>query len=98
MKDYSIKIVDGHHVVHMLSEEEIQMAKSMADTIEFLLETAREIIDNFVEAIRNIVINLDLEKLKEHANVKHSTQQSGFNLSADAARETGLIYARHSRH
>lgn len=87
MKDYIIKEVDGYHVVRMLSDEEMDVLQSAKRIVENVVEFIRGMVDNVATAINELVKNIDLEKLKEHANDKHSTQQSRFNLSADTARE-----------
>lgn len=93
MKDYIIKEVDGHHVVRMISDEEMQRYKAAAEAIvqfvQNLYDTVKVAVENLVTGIRAwIVENKIIELLEEYENDKHSTQQSRFNLSAVATNKT----------
>lgn len=94
MKDYLIKEVDGHHVVRMLSDEEMQRYKAAAEAIvqfvQNLYDTVKVAVENIVTDIRAwIVENNIIELLEEYENDKHSTEQIGHSVSADTAGEIG---------
>lgn len=94
MKDYIIEVKDGHHHVRMLSDEEMQQYKAVAETVvrfvQNLFDTVKETVENIVTDIRAwIVENNIIELLEEYENDKHSTEQIGHSVSADTAGEIG---------
>lgn len=97
MKDYYIKEVDGHHIVVMLSEEQIDLIQSLAETLKLAFERIQEVFINAAEGFRAMMNSIDLEKLKELDHHKYSTQQNRHHLPVNATRPPGLIYARYPR-
>lgn len=90
MKDYVIEIKDGHHVVRMLSDEEIQIAKQIAELFNNVLETVREVVENIVTGLSAwIKENNIIELLEEYENDRYSIEPSGHFISADTTGETG---------
>lgn len=90
MKDYVIEVKDGHHVVRMLSDEEIQIAKQIAEFFNNVLETVREVVENIVTGLSAwIKENNIIELLEEYENDKYSIEQSRYSLPADTTGETG---------
>lgn len=93
MKDYYIKEVDGHHIVRMLTDEEMKFkaaAEAFMQFVQNLYDTVREVVENLVTGIRAwIEENKIIELLEECENDKHSTEQSGYFIPAVATGETG---------
>lgn len=77
MKDYIIEVKDSHHVVRMLSDEEIQIAKQIADFFNNVLETVREVVENIVTGLRAwIKENNIIELLEAHEHELNSRKIS----------------------
>lgn len=66
MKDYFIKEIDGYHVVHILSDEEIDIIERVRELFQAMIDTVANVVENIIENVRAwIHENIDLEKLKE---------------------------------
>lgn len=99
MKDYVIEVKDGHHVVRMLSDEEIQIAKQIADFFNNVLETVREVVENIVTGLRAwIKENNIIELLEAHEHELHSRKISTAIGHASKIRQqnTDTQFGRHS--
>ena len=62
MKNYHIRIENGHHVVHILSEKELELVESVRELFSDVYDHIKSLATTVVDFIDN---NIDFEKLKE---------------------------------
>lgn len=66
--NYLINIRDGHHIVTMLTDEQIDAVGRIGELVQDVFEEVKEFVTRVFEDIRNIIDSLPVETKEELLN------------------------------
>lgn len=76
MRTYITEIKDGHHVVRMLSDKEIEAIKDFIERIKDLWERVRDKVIEIWEAIKDLIESLPEEEKEALLNGTGDNQRT----------------------
>ena len=65
---YTTEIRDGHHIVTMLTDEQIDIFNRLAELVQSVFDRVSEIVNTVFEGVRDIINSLPEETKEEIIN------------------------------